>query len=349
MTEPLATDQPVCVTGASGFVAAHLVRELLARGYRVRGTVRRTDDLSKYTFLTSLPGADERLELVAAELLTAGSYAAAVAGCEVVFHTASPYAVNVEDPQADLVDPAVKGTVNVLDACKAAGTRRVIVTSSMAAISDEPDNERVFSEKDWNDKSSLVRNPYYYSKVLAERAAWDYVKGDDKPFELITINPFLVIGPSLGPSLNTSNGMLRDIIKGVYPAILDLSWGFVDVRDVATAHVRAMENPEASGRYLVAGETLSMTDLVLHLREIGAGRDGGKLPRMRLTGGFGTRLMRAASYTQPRGTATYLRSHLGKVMRYTAGKSERELGMAYMPARDSVTEAIADMRTWGHL
>src|SRR5688572_25510098 len=148
-------DKPICVTGASGFVAAHVIRELLERGRTVRGTVRSVEDLAKYDYLTSLPGAAERLTLVPAELLAEGSYDGACAGCDAVIHTASPYVVDVKDPQRDLVDPAVEGTLNVLRSAARARVRRVVLTSSMAAISDEPVPGKVFTEDDWNEKSSL--------------------------------------------------------------------------------------------------------------------------------------------------------------------------------------------------
>jgi len=187
----MKADKPVCVTGASGFVAAHVTRELLERGYRVRGTVRSLSTPGKYGFLTSLPGAADRLELVSAELLAEGSYDSAVAGCELVIHTASPYVMNVKDPQRDLIDPAVNGTLNVLGSAKAAGVRRVVLTSSMAAISDEPVDGKVFTEDDWNEQSSLERNPYYFSKTVAERAAWKFVEDEHPGFDLIAINPYL--------------------------------------------------------------------------------------------------------------------------------------------------------------
>ena len=345
---PMKTDSPVCVTGASGFVAAHIVRELLERGYRVRGTVRSLRRREKYTFLTQLPGAADRLQLVEADLLTPGSYDTAVAGCDVVLHTASPYVINVKDPQRDLVDPAVKGTLNVLVSAKAAGVRRVVLTSSMAAISDEPIEGKVFSESDWNEQSSLARNPYYYSKTMAERAAWTFMKEQSPPFDLIVINPFMVIGPSLGPELNTSNAIFRDILTGVYPGILNLTWGLVDVRDVAKAHVLAMESDGAQGRYLVAGEALDMRQIVAILR--GAGYDAGyKLPRLDLTSRFATFAVRLLSHTQPAGTGSYLRTHLGKVMRYETSKVRRELGLTFRPARDSVLDAVASLKQWGYL
>jgi len=137
----MITDHPICVTGASGFIASHLVRELMEKGYNVKGTVRDLSHPEKYSFLTSLPKADQHLELVESELLTSGSYDHAVRGCEYVIHTASPYFLDVKDPQQDLVDPAVKGTLNVLKSCEISKqVKKVIITSSVAAITDETGN-----------------------------------------------------------------------------------------------------------------------------------------------------------------------------------------------------------------
>ena len=246
---PLSPDARVCVTGASGFVASWLVRELLERGLPVRGTARR----AAVPHLQSLPGAADRLELVEADLLEPSSFDAAVRGCTTVFHTASPYVIQVDDPQRDLVDPAVNGTLAVLEACaKAPDVKRVVLTSSMAAVTDEPDDARVLTEADWNEKSTLRRNPYYLSKTLAERAAWTFMERERPAFDLVAMNPFVIMGPSLGPGLNVSNKIVADIVNGVYPGILSFSWGIVDVRDVAHAHVRA-RRPAGRARPLSAG------------------------------------------------------------------------------------------------
>lgn len=337
----------VCVTGATGYIAAHIVRELLARGYRVRGTVRNPGHAEAVRFLRELPGAAERLELVAGDLMRADGWDAAVAGCEAVVHTASPYVITVKDAQRDLVDPAVNGTRFVLEACRRAGTvRRVVLTSSMAAVTDEPDAGHVLTEADWNTKSTLTRNPYYYSKALAEREAWRMMEAGPAGFDLVVINPFMVIGPSLSPALNTSPKVLVDLATGVYPGIFALAWGFVDVRDVAEAHVRAMETAGASGRYLCVGERLSMRDIVAIMREAGV---GGRLPRLAMDGPVGTALVRLLSYVQPAGVGSYLRTHIGRVPNYDNGKIRRELGQAFRPARESVLDTLADLRHWGHL
>ena len=342
----MKTNKPVCITGASGFIAAHIVRELLERGYRVRGTVRKSPE--NYPFLLALPGAAERLELVKADLLAAGSYDRAVEGCDFVMHTASPYEINVKNPQTDLVDPAVNGTETVLESCMKSGSvKRVIFTSSIAAITDEPDSNKVFTEKDWNIMSSLDRNPYHFSKTVAELAAWDFIMKRRPAFDLVAINPFMVIGPSLGPSLNTSNEIIRDIMTGVYPGIMDMNWGFVDVRDVAKAHVLAMETGTASGRYLCSAEAMHMRELVSLLKS--SGFDSYALPKIDLTGKAGTLLMKALSFTQPKNIGIYIRTTIGRTMLYDNSKIRRELGISFMPVKESLIDTVNDMIKWGHL
>ncbi len=342
----MITYKPVCVTGASGFIAAHIVRQLLVQGYSVRGTVRKSP--KNYPFLLGLPGASERLELVEADLLSNGAYDRAIEGCDYVMHTASPYQINVKNSQTDLVDPAVNGTETVLESClKSAGVKRVIFTSSIAAITDEAESNKVFTEQDWNTMSSLERNPYHYSKTLAERAAWDFIMRKRPKFDLVAINPFMVIGPSLGPSLNTSNQIIRDILMGVYPGIMDINWGFVDVQDVAKAHILAMETDTASGRYLCSGEAMNMKTLIALLTSSGFATYS--LPKINLSGKAGTLLMKALSFTQPRDTGVYIRTNLGRTMRYDNAKIKRELGISFKPAKESIIEAVKDMVQWGHL
>ena len=336
----------VCVTGATGFVASWLVAELLRKGDRVRGTVR---DRARARHLTALPAAAEGLELIEADLQAPGAFDEAVAGCATVFHTASPYVVDVADPQRDLVDPAVQGTLNVLSACaRAPGIQRVVLTSSMAAVTDEPDADHVLTEADWNTKSTLDRNPYYLSKALAERAAWDFLARERPPFDLVVVNPFVIMGPSLGRAINTSNQILVDLVKGVYPAIISLTWGLVDVRDVATAHLRAAEVPMASGRYLCAQQPVTMRQIVAWLREAGYGV-GTRLPSRRLDNAFGNLLVRLDSYRRPAGAGSYLRTHVGRTPRYDTSKIARDLGIAFRPARETVLDAINDLARWGHV
>ncbi len=339
----------VLVTGASGFIASHIVSQLLEQQHDVRGTVRSLGKEKELAHLRGLPGAAQRLELVEADLLTDGAFDAAAAGCDAVIHTASPYVLNANDPQKDLVDPAVKGTRNVLAACrKAATVRSVVLTSSMAAITDEPESDHVLTEADWNVKSSLDRNAYYYSKTLAERAAWEFMEKEHPDFRLVVINPFLVIGPSLSPGLNPSNQLFVDLLAGTYPGIMNLTWGFVDVRDVAAAHVRAMENPSAQGRYLTAGDTISMRAVVELLDRSGFGK-GNKLPRLGMDCALGDFAVRLSSYMQPKGVGSYLRTHVGRVPRYDNSKVRRELGLAFRPVEESILDTLQDLARHGHI
>jgi len=339
----------VLVTGATGFIAMHIVRELLARGYRVRGTVRDRARAERAFAEAGLAGL-ERLDLVEADLLAPGSFDAAMSGAVCVMHTASPYIITVKDPQRDLVDPAVKGTREVLAAAARTRTvKRVVLTSSMAAMTDQPDAAKALTEADWNTKSSLGRNPYYYSKTLAERAAWDFIEQQRPGFSLVVINPFMVIGPSLSASLNQSNAVVRDILvsKG-YPGVVDLAWGFVDVRDVALAHLLAMTTPKASGRYVCAAQTLHLRDVVALLDKHGLGARY-KLPRRDLSGPIGRLLVRLGSWFQPSGVGSYLRSHIGRRPAFDNGKIKRELGLTFRNVERSLLDTAQDLERWGHL
>jgi dihydroflavonol-4-reductase len=346
MSSAPVTDAPVLVTGANGFIASHIVEALLAGGYRVRGTVRSVAKGTEH--LRALSGAEQRLELVEADLLTDGAFDRAAVGVTHVIHAASPYVMNVKDPQRDLVDPAVMGTRNVLAAARRAGqVRRVVVTSSMAAITDEPDG-RVLTEVDWNERSTLARNPYYLSKTLAEREAWSFVDRERPPFGVVVINPFLVIGPSMTRAINTSNQVFVDIVKGVYPGIMNLTWGMVDVRDVALAHVRGLERDAAQGRYICAAETITMREVVALLAAEGWGA-GHKLPSTSMDHALGDVLVKLSSWLQPSGIGSYLRTHVGRVPRFDNGKLQRELGVTFRSVRASILDTMADLRRWGHL
>jgi len=333
----------VCVTGVSGFVGSAIARDLLAHGYRVRGTARAPE--GALIHLRSLPGADDLLEVVAADLDKPESLDRAVAGCDYLIHAASPYVLTVNDPQRDLVDPAVQGTLSVLSAARSAQTvTRVVVTSSFAAITDEPDG--TFDETHWNETSSLKRNPYYFSKVAAERAAWDFAAR--KPgFDLVSINPSLVIGPSLVPSLNVSNQVLADFTTNRYPGILDLAWGLVDIRDVATAHRLALEVQSASGRYLCTADVWTMRQIVDLAKESDLGLR--RLPSLSLDTAWGRALVRVASTFQPSGSRDFLRTNLGRRFRIDTTRIRTDLGMKFRPPDNSIVDAYRDLRRWGHI
>jgi len=158
----------------------------------------------------------------------------------------------------------------------------------------------------------------------------------------------MVIGPSLGPSLNESNKVIRDLMHGQYPVLMTLNWGIVDVRDVAHSHILAMQTPEASGRYLIVNENWKMREMVSYLRD-DLGYTDYRLPKIDLDSPFGTKLMHLLSYTQPSGNGTYMRSHIGQNMQFDNGKAINELKINYIPIKESVETAVLDMLKWGHL
>lgn len=255
----------VCVTGATGFIATHIVRKLLSDGYAVRGTVR---DTWKAWHLINLPHATERLELKKANLRKPGSFDDAVADCDAVIHCASPFFFHgVTDPDKQLLEPAVGGTLNVLESCaKQSSVKRVVVTSSIAAVAyKDVGADHVFTADDWSDEDLLRRreNWYMLSKTLAERAAWDFVQDNNTGFDMVSINPTLVTGPMLQPVLNTSTEVVLKFLNGRKKSIPKTTFQFVDVRDVASAHVKALTSDAASGkRYLAVGGCVPTSDLV---------------------------------------------------------------------------------------
>jgi len=252
---------------------------------------------------------------------------------------ASPYALNVSDPQRDLVDPAVQGTLNVLRACKANNVKKVILTSSMAAITDNP--VKVYTEADWNTASSLTRNPYYYSKKLAEESAWNYVReceeNGEECFKLVVINPFIVIGPGLSTQggMNESNNIFKGMLEGGYPAIMRIGWGMVDVRDVAQAHILAMEREEASGRYICANRTLWMKEVVEFMQEH---YGEWKLPKTNLDCGLGSSVVKFMANFKQKGVRDYLRTNLDCYPEFENEKIKRELGMEFRDMFETIKE-----------
>ncbi|XVE90418.1 hypothetical protein DITRI_Ditri20bG0076400 [Diplodiscus trichospermus] len=244
----------VCVTGASGFIASWLVKFLLQHGYTVKATVRDPNDPKKTEHLLALDGAKERLHLFKAELLDEVAFDSLVDGCIGVFHIASPciFSVNVKDPQAELIDPAVKGTLNVLGSCaKVPSIKRVIITSSLAAV--------MFAGK------PLADNLWYIlSKTLAEKAAWKFA--EENGIDMVTIHPGMVIGPLLQPTLNTSVEPILNLIGAENFPNETLPW--VDVRDAANAHILAFESLLACGRYCLAGKPTHISEIVRILKEL---------------------------------------------------------------------------------
>ena len=246
MSTETPQQQTVLVTGAGGFIGSAIVRELLIAGYRVRGTVRSVSDESKIAHLTrNFP----QLELFEADLLLPDSFDAACAGCDAVVHAASPFQLVIQDALKDLIEPAVSGTLNVMQSCRKSGVSRVVLTSSVAAVAGTPPHpEYRFSEADWNTDSTVEGAPYRRSKYLAEKAAWDFAR--EHGISLTAINPSFVTGAPLSARVDsTSVRFCKEMLEG--KLLFALTLGSVALGDVALAHVRALQCPEAVGRRFV--------------------------------------------------------------------------------------------------
>ncbi|NCD43390.1 MAG: NAD-dependent epimerase/dehydratase family protein [Bacteroidia bacterium] len=266
-------EAPILVTGATGYIASWIIKKLLDEGCTVHATVRDLSDTTKYGHLITMADASPgNLQLFEADLLKEGSFVDAMQRCELVLHTASPFIIRkTADPQHQIVDPAVKGTENVLHTASATDTvKRVVLTSSVAAIyNDAIDLQstpmKIFTEKHWNTSASVSYDPYSYSKTMAERRAWEITA--DAAWDLVVVNPGLVMGPSLTPRTDsTSIDLMRSLFNGTYKSgIPEFYFGIVDVRDVAQAHINAGLLYEAQGRHILVSRTWSMVKVAEYL------------------------------------------------------------------------------------
>ena len=262
----------VLVTGATGFIAGHVILQLLDAGHEVRGTARSASSAAKLNeTLSQYAGRPVAIELVAANLERDDGWAEAVAGMDFVQHVASPFPSGVPKDPNDLIRPATDGALRVLKASRAAGVKRVVMTSSMAAIAYGWGENRpaVLTEEHWSNPDNLKDNTAYTrSKTIAERAAWDYVNGEGKGLELAVINPAAVLGPVMSGDLSASLELLTMPLSGKIPAVPRVGFGIVDVRDVAAAQVAAMTVPGAAGeRFLVSQPFMWFSDVADVLRD----------------------------------------------------------------------------------
>jgi len=302
----------VLVTGAAGYIAGHVVAELRSHGYDVRGTARR-------------PGADT----VVADLERDDGWAEAVDGCEYVVHVASPFPRGVPKSDDELVRPAVDWTLRVLRAAKEAGVKRVVVTSSVAAVSAGHAETRLRTEDDW----SVVEraDAYEKSKTLAERAAWDFA--DEHGLELVAVNPGMVLGPLITPTVGTSVQVVHRLLKRDLPASPKMGFAVVDVRDVAVAHRLALETPAAAGnRYILAGEHVWMREIAAVLAERYERVPTGSLP---------TWILWIVARFDP--TIRQAMSFVGRRELVSADKARRELGWSMRPLRDSILDTAESL------
>jgi nucleoside-diphosphate-sugar epimerase len=316
--------ETVLVTGGSGFIGSRCILRLLDAGYRVRTTVRSLSREPEVRDMLRTGGADpgETLSFVTADLTSDAGWPEAVAGCDFVLHVASPFPLGAPQREDDLIVPARDGALRVLRAARDAGVRRVVMTSSFAAIGyGHPPMDRPFSEEDWTDPDAGGVSAYAKSKTLAERAAWDFIAREGGALELAVVNPVGVLGPVLGPDYSTSIQIVARLMDGALPAVPRVFFNVVDVRDVADLHLRAMTDPAAAGeRFLaVAGDPVSMGE-VARLLKARMGAAARRVP----TGELPDWVLRLASHFSA--SAAGVLPDLGKVRRATSEKARRALG-----------------------
>jgi len=317
----------VLVTGGSGFIGAHCILQLLSAGHDVRTTVRnlsRESDVRAMLAHGGWSGPAEALTFVAADLEADDGWVEAVAGRDFVLHVASPFPSSLPKDPEDLIRPAREGALRVLRASRDAGVRRVVLTSSYAAIGyGHGEGTRPFDETDWTDLSHGDVAPYQTSKTLAERAAWAFIDEEGGDLELAVVNPVGVFGPVLGPDYSTSIVLVQRLMQGSVPGLPRFSIGVVDVRDVADLHLRAMVDPAAKGeRFLaVAGRSMAAIDVARVLRD-GMGAAGARVPTRQLPDWA----VRLVGLFDPE--VRQLVPELGKTRESTNDKARRLLGWA---------------------
>lgn len=341
---PVGTTSPVMVTGATGYLGSWVTKGLLDAGVTVHAAVRDPQNASKVAHLNRLAEqAPGTLHLFAGDLLRPGSYDQAMEGCSIVIHTASPFIRAVDDPQRDLVAPALQGTRNVLAGVeRTPSVTRVVLTSSIAAMyGDAVDIRRypgrIVTETCWNTTSSLSHEPYSYSKTLAEREAWRLAERQDR-WSLVTINPSMILGPSLNSApTSDSFSTIRMLIDGTTRlGAPRVGISVVDVREVAQAHIAAAFLSEAHGRYITSAEDTDVFALTSTLLP----RFGGSLPLPRRAAPRPVVIALAPALGQ---TRAYIRRNVGHAVRVDASRSRLELGTRYRPAQASMEEMVEQM------
>ena len=336
--------KPVLVTGATGYVASWLVKKLLEDGITVHAAVRDPNKKEKVAHLDAIAAKSKgNIKYFKSDLLDKGSYAEAMKGCELVYHTASPFSLEVKDPQKDLIDPAVQGTENVLEtANQTPSVKRVVVTSSCAAIytdavecKDAPDGK--LTEDIWNTTASLDYQPYSYSKTLAEKRAWEMAEAQ-KQWDLVTINPSFVMGPPLNPKATTSESfnVLKQMGDGTMKmGAPKMAIGLVDVRDVADAHYQAGFTAKAHGRYITSGHDTNFYEMAMQLQpKFG---DDYPLPKKPIPKWL---LMLVGPMVNKLFTRKYIKRNVNVEFRADNSKIKKELGISFRPMKDSMVDAF---------
>ncbi len=337
----------VLVTGGSGFIGSHAILQLLAAGHQVRTTVRRLNREADVRAMLRQGGADpgEQLSFCAADLEKDEGWPQAVTGCDYVLHVASPFPPSVPKNEQELIVPAREGALRVLRAARDARVKRVVLTSSFAAIGyGHPPQSAPFDETSWTDPQAPDVQPYVKSKTLAERAAWDFMAREGGELELAVVNPVGVFGPVLGPDYSTSILLVQRLMDGAVPGCPKITFGIVDVRDVADLHLRAMTNPAATGeRFLaVTGDFMSMVEIARVLRER-LGVSARRVPTRQLPNW----LIRLAAWRDP--AVKQILPELGKTKNATNQKARQLLGWSPRSREDALVATAESLLGLGLL
>jgi nucleoside-diphosphate-sugar epimerase len=314
----------ILVTGGTGFIACHTILQLLGESHRVRTTIRSLTRKADVRGMLKQGGAEpsEQLSFFAADLENDAGWPEAVAGCDYVLHVASPFPPHVPKHEDELIVPAREGALRVLRASRDARVRRVVFTSSFAAIGyGHAPQKTPFDETNWTDTSGNDVTAYVKSKTLAERAAWDFIAKEGGALELSVVNPVAVFGPVLRPDFSTSVLLIQRLMTGAVPGSPSLSFGVVDVRDIADLHIRAMTHPAAKGeRFLgAAGNFMLIHDMAKVLKNR-MGEAGKKVPTRQLPNW----LVRIAALRDP--AVKQILPELGKLKSGSNEKAKRLLG-----------------------
>jgi len=330
---------PVLVTGATGYVAGWIVKNLLDKGITVHAAIRDVGNKSKRLHLDKIANKlNGNIKYFEADLLSHGSYKEAMDRCELVFHTASPFFLDSKDAQKELIEPALDGTRNVLDSAnKTPSVKRVVLTSSVAAIyGDTIDSknvpEGIFDESMWNTSSSPTMSEYSYSKTIAEKEAWK-ICGEQNRWDLVVINPSLVLGPALNPhsEFESKKFMLQMGNGDMKSGVPDIKLGIVDVRNVAEAHLNAGYNPKARGRYIISSESMGFLSIGNHLRQ----KFGNKYPiPKRVAPKFLVWLIAPIIGIK----RNFVSRNVGYGVHFNNSKSKKELSIDYIPVKQTVID-----------
>lgn len=337
------TDKTVLVTGISGFIAKHVAIEFLNAGYAVRGTIRekaREDGLSA---MLSEHADTSRLSLVVADLTSDAGWDAAMEGAPTVVHVASPFPLQSPRDEIDVIRPALDGTLRVMNAAAHAGVRRIVQTSSIAAVmyGHDPALKQHFTNKDWTIVGRNGVSAYAKSKTLAERAARDFVLRTAPEIHFSSINPGLVLGPLLDQKVGSSALVIQRLMQGKYPAVPRFQFPVVDVRDVARMHRLAAEtDAPGGGRFIAVAGVPRLVEMcrVIHDR---LGNDGKRVPLRELPD-FVVRLLALFDKTLAQTV-----DQLGQTISIDTAPSEEVLGIEFTPAKDAVTAMAASLKIHG--